>query len=46
MTIDVESMYTNIDHTKGLQAVLEVIGKYPVYFSKYFNTPEPPTKLN
>jgi len=26
-TLDIESMYTNRDHTKGLQAVLEVIGK-------------------
>ena len=46
MTLDVERMYTNIDHTKGLQAVLEVIGKYPLYVSKYFSTPEPPIKLN
>jgi len=46
MTLDDESLYTNIDQTKGLQVVLEVIGKYPLYVSKYFNTPEPPIKLN
>ena len=27
----VESMYTNIDHTEGLQAVMEIIGNYPIY---------------
>ena len=24
-------MYTNIDHTKGLQAVRDVMGNYPIY---------------
>ena len=24
-------MYTNIDHTKGLQAVRDLMGNYPIY---------------
>jgi len=31
ITSDVESRYTNIDHTKGLQAVRDVMGNYPIY---------------
>ena len=31
ITLDVESMYTNIDHTKGLQAVRDVMRNYPIY---------------
>ena len=31
ITLDVESFYTNIDHTKGLQAVRDVMGNYPKY---------------
>jgi len=31
ITLDVESMDTNIYHTKGLQVVRDVIGNDPVY---------------
>ena len=31
ITLDVESVYTKIDHTKGLQAVRDVIGNHPLY---------------
>jgi len=31
IALDVESMYNNIDHTKELQTVGEVIGNYPLY---------------
>ena len=31
ITSDVESRYTNIDHTKGLQAVKDIMGNYPIY---------------
>ena len=42
MTLDVESMYTNINHTNESQAVLEIIGKYLVYASRDFNTQNHP----
>ena len=31
ITLDFESMYTNIDHTKGLQAIRDVMRNYPIY---------------
>ena len=31
ITLDVESMYTNIGHTKGLQEVRDVMRNYPIY---------------
>jgi len=31
ITLNVQSVNTYIDHTKGLEAVRHVIGKYPIY---------------
>ena len=31
ITLDVKSIYTNVDHTKGLQPVRDAMGKFPIY---------------